>query len=225
MRRIAVEAQVDGQDLAGTAAAVRLALQDLPLPAGTFISVGGRVETQARAASVLTMAILVSALLVVILLLIALGSLAETLAVVATLPDALVGGVVALWLSGGSWNVSSAVGMMALLGIAVQNGLVLVTQARELMGTGMDARSAVKEASLGRVRPKIMTALTAILGLLPLVLMDVRGAELERPMAVVMVGGLITSTLFTLLALPAFYLFVDRLRASTREEAPYLAKK
>ncbi|HKU42246.1 MAG TPA: efflux RND transporter permease subunit, partial [Polyangiales bacterium] len=129
----------------------------------------------------------------------------------ATLPDAFVGGIAALWLAGQTWNVSSLVGLIGLFGIAVQNGLVLVTQTRALVAEGKPFEAALREASLGRMRPKLMTAATAILGLSPLLLSNLPGTEIERPLAIVMVGGLVTSTLFTLLALPTFYLLVHRI--------------
>ena len=127
---------------------------------------------------------------------------------------AFVGGILALLLAGETWNVSSLVGLIGLFGIAVQNGLVLVTQTRSLLAEGKPFEDAVKEASIGRVRPKIMTASTAILGLLPLLVLRLHGTEIERPLAIVMVGGLVTSTLFTLLALPTFYIFVHRAKTS-----------
>ena len=104
--------------------------------------------------------------------------------------------------------MSSLVGLIGLFGIAVQNGLVLVTQTRALVAEGRPFDEALREASIGRVRPKLMTAATAILGLLPLLVLPLHGTEIERPLAIVMIGGLVTSTLFTLLALPTFYLFV-----------------
>jgi cobalt-zinc-cadmium resistance protein CzcA len=97
------------------------------------------------------------------------------------------------------------VGLIGLFGIAVQNSLVLVTQTRGLLSEGRTLHEAVREASIGRVRPKLMTAGTATLGLLPLLVLRLHGTEIERPLAVVMIGGLVTSTLFTLLVLPAFY--------------------
>ena len=159
------------------------------------------------------LAIGVALLAVLILLYLALGSLAEALVILATLPDAFVGGIVALLLAGETWNVSSLVGLIGLFGIAVQNGLVLVTQTRTLMAEGKPFDEALREASIGRVRPKVMTAATAILGLLPLLVLRLHGTEIERPLAVVMIGGLVTSTLFTLLALPTFYQLVHDLRA------------
>lgn len=216
-RRIAVEASVTGRDLGGAAAEVRERLTEgLDLPTGYFFDVGGRVENQARAMRSLTLAIVVALLAVLVLLYLALGSFAETLVILATLPDAFVGGILALWLAGESWNVSSLVGLIGLFGIAVQNGLVLVSQTRTLLAEGKPFETALREAAIGRVRPKLMTAGCAILGLLPLLVLNLHGAEIERPLAIVMVGGLITSTLFTLLALPTFYQLVHQLQARWR---------
>ncbi|RKH13360.1 efflux RND transporter permease subunit [Corallococcus praedator] len=212
-RRIAVEAGVSGRDLGGTAKELREVLAtQLKLPTGYFVDVGGKVESQERAAQSLTMAIAVALLAVFILLYLALDSVAEALVILATLPDAFVGGILALLIAGETWNVSSLVGLIGLFGIAVQNGLVLVSQTKDLLARGKPFPEAVREASLGRVRPKLMTAGTAILGLLPLLVLPLHGTEIERPLAVVMVGGLVTSTLFTLLALPTFYALVHGLQ-------------
>jgi cobalt-zinc-cadmium resistance protein CzcA len=211
-RRVAVEGSVAGRDLGSVAADVRQRLAaNLTLPTGYFVHVGGRVEQQQRAARSLTIAIAAAIVAVFALLYLALGSFAETGIVLATLPSAFVGGIVALLIAGETWNVSSLVGLIGLFGIAVQNSLVLVTQTRALMIEGRGFRDALREASIGRVRPKIMTALTAILGLAPLLVFNMHGTEIERPLAIVMIGGLVTSTLFTLLALPTFYLFVHDL--------------
>jgi cobalt-zinc-cadmium resistance protein CzcA len=190
------------------------------MPAGTFLTVGGKVENQARAQRSLLVAVAIAALAVFLLLYLALGSVAETLVILATLPDAFVGGILALGLAGETWSVSSLVGLIGLFGIAVQNGLVLVTQTRGLLAEGLPFLAALREASLGRVRPKVLTAATAILGLLPLLVLDLHGTEIERPLAIVMVGGLVTSTLFTLLALPTFYLFVHELGVRWRRPPP-----
>ena len=146
-----------------------------------------------------------------LLLYLALDSFLDAAVILITIPVAFVGGIVALLLAGETWNVSSLVGLIGLFGIAVQNSLVLVTQSRGLSAEGASFQSAVREASIGRVRPKLMTAGTAILGLLPLLVLRLHGTEIERPLAVVMIGGLVTSTLFTLLALPTFYLESHRL--------------
>ena len=208
-RRIAVEASVSGRDLGSTAAEVRenLATQ-LKLPSGYFFDLGGRVESQARASQALTLFIGAALFGVFVLLLIALGSAVEAVMILGTVPVAFVGGILALLLAGETWNVSSLVGLIGLFGIAVQNSLVLVTQTRGLLAEGKSLPEAVREASIGRVRPKLMTAGTATLGLLPLLVLQLHGTEIERPLAVVMIGGLVTSTLFTLLVLPTFYLQV-----------------
>lgn len=216
-RRVAVEASVVGRDLGGTAAELSLRLQrELQLPPGYFVDLGGRWETQGRATRSLAVAIAIAAVAVFLLLYLALGSVADTMVILATLPDAFVGGILALWLSGETWNVSSLVGIIGLFGIAVQNGLVLVGQTRALVAAGQPFDAALREACVGRVRPKLMTAATAILGLLPLLVLGWRGTELERPLAIVMVGGLLTSTAFTLLALPTFYTLVHGLRGRLR---------
>lgn len=207
-RRIAIEASVTGRDLASAAADVRTTLAAMKLPPGYFLDVGGKVESQARAQQALYLAVALALVCVFLLLYVALGSLAETLVILATLPSAFVGGIVALVLAGESWSVSSLVGLIGLFGIAVQNGLVLVTQTRGLVAEGQPFTTALREACIGRVRPKIMTAATAILGLLPLLVLRLHGTEIERPLALVMIGGLVTSTIFTLLALPAVYQLV-----------------
>jgi cobalt-zinc-cadmium resistance protein CzcA len=208
-RRIAVEASVNGRDLSGTAADVREILTNqLELPAGYFFDIGGRVESQVRASRSLTVAIGAALFGVFILLLIALGSAVEAIMILGSVPVAFVGGILALLIAGETWNVSSLVGLIGLFGIAVQNSLVLVTQTRGLLADGHSLREAVREASIGRVRPKLMTAGTATLGLLPLLVLRLHGTEIERPLAIVMIGGLLTSTVFTLLVLPTFYLQV-----------------
>ncbi|HEX2831474.1 MAG TPA: efflux RND transporter permease subunit [Thermoanaerobaculia bacterium] len=208
-RRIAVEASVEGRDLGSAAREVRERLdRELKLPAGYFLNVGGRVESQERATRSLLIAISIAVFAVFLLLYLALGSVAEALVILATLPDAFVGGIIALLIAGESWNVSSLVGLIGLFGIAVQNGLVLIAQVKGLMAEGVPFDAALREASIGRVRPKLMTACTAILGLLPLLVLRLHGTEIERPLAIVMIGGLVTSTLFTLFALPTFYAFV-----------------
>jgi cobalt-zinc-cadmium resistance protein CzcA len=208
-RRIAVEASVSGRDLGSTAADVRQALSGrLQLPSGYFFDLGGRVESQARASRALMLAIGAALFGVFVLLLVALGSAVEAGLILGTVPIALVGGILALLIVGETWNVSSLVGLIGLFGIAVQNSLVLVTQTRGLLAEGHTLRDAVRDASIGRVRPKLMTAGTATLGLLPLLVLQLHGTEIERPLAIVMIGGLVTSTLFTLLVLPTFYLQV-----------------
>jgi cobalt-zinc-cadmium resistance protein CzcA len=205
-RRLAVEITVAGRDLGSTAAEIRERLdRDVRLPSGYFVDIGGRVESQVRATAALATGVGIALVVVFVLLYIALGSLTDTAVILATLPVAFVGAIAALLVSGDTWNVSSLVGLIGLFGIAVQNSLVLVSQTRGLMAAGHPLMVALREASLGRVRPKLMTAATAILGLLPILVLGLHGTEVERPLATVMIGGLITSTLFTLLVLPTLY--------------------
>jgi heavy metal efflux system protein len=218
-RRIAVEAAVHGRDLGGTASEINAALaKKLDLPTGYFFNVGGRVESQSRAARSLGIAIGIAVLAVFLLLYLALGSAAEAAVILATLPTASVGGIVALLIARETWNVSSLVGLIGLFGIAVQNGLVLIIQTRGLLGEGLPFDQAIRDACIGRVRPKIMTAATAILGLLPLLVLRLHGTEIERPLAIVMIGGLMTSTIFTLLALPTFYSLVHEWQVKISRE-------
>ena len=207
-RRVALNVRTSG-DLGGTADRLEKALGGLTLPKGTVVKLGGKLEEARETQKRLLLAIAAALALVVGLLYLALGRWREVLVVVLTLPDAFAGGLFALWLAGETWNISSIVGMIGLFGVAVQNSLVLITQAKHLVAGGMPFMAALKEASLGRVRPKLMTAGAAILGLMPM-LLGIGGSELERPLAIVMVGGLVTSTLFTLLALPSFYAWVGQ---------------
>lgn len=214
-RRLALNVRTKG-DLGGTADRLEKVLKGMTLPKGTVVKLGGKIEDARETQKRLMFAIGAALTLVVGLLYLALGRWREVLVVVLTLPNAFAGGLIALWLAGETWNISSIVGVIGLFGVAVQNSLVLISQAKHLIAAGMPFHEALKEASLGRVRPKLMTASSAILGLMPM-LLGIGGSELERPLAIVMVGGLITSTLFTLLALPSFYAWVGQ--PKVRDEA------
>ncbi len=207
-RRLGINVRTTG-DLGGTARRIEAALEGVPLPPGTLLRLGGKIEEARDTQRRLMLAVGLSLALVAGLLYLALRRWREVLVVVATLPDAFAGALFALWLAGETWNISSLVGMIGLLGVAVQNSLVLITQAKGLMAQGTPFEEALREASLGRVRPKLMTAGASILGLLPM-LLGFGGSELERPLAIAMVGGLVTSTLFTLLALPSFYAWIGK---------------
>jgi cobalt-zinc-cadmium resistance protein CzcA len=202
-RRVGFNLRTSG-DLNRTAARVEDALREFSLPAGVSIGIAGKVEQARETQRRLLWASVASLLIVIALLYASLSRWREVLVVVGTLPVALAGGVVAMWLAGESWNASSIVGIIGLFGVAVQNSLVLITQVKQLLAQGLEPAHALIEAAVGRVRPKLMTAGAAILGLLPM-LFGIGGSELERPLAVVMVGGLVTSTLFTLLVLPTLY--------------------
>ncbi|MEP7012538.1 MAG: efflux RND transporter permease subunit [Acidobacteriota bacterium] len=205
-RRLGWNLRTEG-DLGGTAQAVERQLSKLDLPKGTLVALSGQIEEARETQKRLLVASAVALALVVLLLFLALGRPREVLVVVGTLPVAFAGGLYALAFTGETWNASSIVGVIGLFGVAVQNSLVLISQTKELIAAGLPFRAALREASIGRVRPKLMTAGAAILGLAPM-LIGFGGSELERPLAIVMVGGLVTSTLFTLLVLPSVYAWV-----------------
>lgn len=207
-RRLALNIRTTG-DLGGTANRVEAAMAQIQLPKGTVVKIGGQIEQARETQKRLGVAIAAALTLVAVLLYLALGRWREVMVVVTTLPSAFAGGLFSLWLAGETWNISSIVGLIGLFGVAVQNSLVLITQTKDLLAAGTPFDQAIREASLGRVRPKLMTAGSAILGLMPM-LFGIGGSELERPLAIVMVGGLVTSTLFTLLVLPSFYAWMAR---------------
>ncbi len=207
-RRLGFQVRTAG-DLEGTAGRIEEALAEAELPAGTTVGLSGRIEEARETRRRLLTASAVALTLVVVLLGAILGRARDVVAVLLTLPTALAGGLLALAWAGETWNASSIVGAIGLLGIAVQNSLVLIVQIRERRSAGRDLHAAVTEASIGRMRPKLMTAGASILGLAPM-LFGFHGSELERPLAVVVAGGLVTSTLFTLLVLPALYSLIAR---------------
>lgn len=212
-RRLGFQVRTTG-DLEGTAGRIEEALAGADLPPGTTVGLSGRIEEARETRRRLLTASAVALALVVVLLGAILGRARDVVAVLLTLPTALAGGLLALAWTGETWNASSIVGAIGLLGIAVQNSLVLIVQIRERRSAGRDLHAAVTEASIGRMRPKLMTAGASILGLAPM-LFGFHGSELERPLAVVVAGGLVTSTLFTLLVLPALYsLIAGRERAA-----------
>ncbi|MEI6501140.1 MAG: efflux RND transporter permease subunit, partial [Armatimonadota bacterium] len=211
-RRLSINAGIQGRDLGSAVAEVKRGLEKIDLPSGYYVVFGGQYQNQQRAMKSLAMATAIALAIVFMLLFMALGSAPQALIILATVPSAFIGGVASLLLTGESLNVSSAVGFIALFGIAVQNSLVLLTQTRQFIDEGRTRGQAIRLASVQRLRPKLMTAACAMLGLLPILLSGGVGAEIEKPLAIVMVGGLITSTLFTLLVLPAVYLAALQVR-------------
>ncbi|HQR29256.1 MAG TPA: CusA/CzcA family heavy metal efflux RND transporter [Anaeromyxobacteraceae bacterium] len=214
MRRVVVEANVRGRDLGGYVEDVRARLAPIAkeLPSGYFLELGGQFENQQRAMRQLAVVVPVALLLVLLLLYLALGTLGDALLVLVNLPFALVGGVVAVVAFGMPLSVSAAVAFIVLLGIAVQNGVVLVAFFRQLRGEGRSLADAVREGSALRFRPLLMTALTSFIGHLPMLYATGSGADIQKPLAVVVMGGLVTSTALTLLVLPALYAWKERAR-------------
>jgi cobalt-zinc-cadmium resistance protein CzcA len=207
MRRVVVEANARGRDLGGFVEDVRAKLGALEheLPPGYFLRLGGQFENQQRAMRRLALVVPAALALVLLLLYLALGSLASAGLVLLNLPFALVGGVFALAAFRMPLSVSSAFAFVVLLGVAVQNGVVLVTFFRQLRSRGLTVLEAVEQGCALRFRPLLMTALTSFIGHLPILYARGAGADVQRPLAVVVMGGLVTSTLLTLLVLPALY--------------------
>ena len=179
--------------------------EQVDLPPGYIVRWGGQFELQQAANKRLMVVIPITLGLVFLLLYSSFNSLRNALLIVLNIPLALVGGVVALYLAGENLSVPSSVGFIALFGIALENGLVLVTYLNQLVREGKNIDEASIEAACLRLRPVLMTAVTTALGLLPLLAATDTGSEVQRPLALVVTGGLISSTLLTLLVLPVIY--------------------
>lgn len=211
-RRISIDASIQGRDLGSVVSDIKNGLKDVRLPSDYYVVFGGQFQNQQRAMKSLMLATAVALAIVFMLLFLALRSASHAGIILATVPSAFIGGVASLLITGESLNVSSAVGFIALFGIAVQNSLVLLTQTSDFIADGHSKEQAIRLASVQRLRPKLMTASCAALGLLPILLSRGVGAEIEKPLAIVMVGGLVTSTLFTLLVLPAVYMALEEIK-------------
>lgn len=217
-RRLSIDASIQGRDLGGVVNDIKEGLKEVELPDDYFVIFGGQYQNQQRAMQSLTVATIVALAIVFMLLFIALGSASYAGIILATVPMAFFGGVAGLLITGETINVSSAVGFIALFGIAVQNSLVLLTQTNEYLAEGHTREKAIRLASVQRLRPKLMTAASTALGLVPILLSGGVGAEIEKPLAIVLVGGLVTSTLFTLLVLPSAYLLLEQAKDKLREK-------
>ena len=205
-RFITVQANVRGRDIGSfVAEADRVIAYQVALPPGYFLKWGGQFELQQKANQRLAIVVPITLVLVFLMLYANFGSVRNALLIMLNIPLALVGGAVSLWLSGLSLSVPASVGFIALFGIALENGLVLVSYLNELVRNGVPMAQACVQAAVSRLRPVIMTAVTTGLGLLPLMYATGTGSEVQRPLATVVVGGLVTATILTLLILPALY--------------------
>jgi len=205
-RRIVVQANVDGRDLGGFVAEAQAAVaREVPLPPGYFITWGGQFENQQRAMARLALIVPVTIGLIFLLLFSSFNSLKQAGLIILNVPFALIGGIIALVVTRQYLSVPASVGFIALFGVAVLNGVVLVSYINQLRAEGLSVAEAVRRGTLLRLRPVLMTALVASLGLVPLLLASGAGSEIQRPLASVVVGGLVTSTLLTLLLLPVLY--------------------
>jgi len=210
MRRMVVECNIRGRDTGGFVEEVRQKIGPIVngLPPGTFVTYGGQFENQQRAMRRLAVVVPLSVLLIFLMLFSAFDSLRSALLVLLNLPFALVGGILSMVILDIHLSVSSIIGFIALFGIAVENGTVLVSFFNQLRRGGMRTDEAVRQGCDLRFRPLVLTALTTLLGLLPLLVATGSGSEIQRPLAAVVLGGLVSSTALTLIVLPALYSLV-----------------
>jgi cobalt-zinc-cadmium resistance protein CzcA len=205
-RRIVIQSNVRGRDIGSfVAEAQTLVDREIKLPAGYYIAWGGEFENTQRAMRRLYIVVPLALLLIFLLLYSTFNSFRYAALILANVPFALVGGIAALWLRNLNLNLSAAVGFIALFGVAVLNGVVMISHINGLREDGSSLRSAALDGATARLRPVLMTALVASLGFIPMAISTAPGAEVQRPLATVVIGGLITSTLLTLFVLPTIY--------------------
>jgi cobalt-zinc-cadmium resistance protein CzcA len=212
-RRVVVTANVRGRDMGSLVDEAQAKISEqVKLPPGYWLAWGGQFENLVSAQQRLFVVVPICFVLIFLLLLSALGSARDALLVYSAVPLALTGGVFALWLRDMTFSISSAVGFIALSGVAVLNGLVMLTFIRQLIQGGLPAHEAIYQGTLTRLRPVVMTALVASLGFVPMAIATGTGAEVQKPLATVVIGGLISTTMLTLLVLPALYAFFSGAR-------------
>ncbi len=212
-RRVVVEANVRGRDLGSfVAEAQEVVEREVALPPGYHITWGGQFENLARATARLRIVVPLALGLIFLLLYMSFNSLALAALIYVNVPLAVIGGVIALKLRGMPFSISAGVGFIALFGVAVLNGVVMVAHIQQLRRRGLPPVEAARTGALDRLRPVLMTALVASLGFLPMALATSAGAEVQRPLATVVIGGLISATLLTLVVLPTIYPWFDRTR-------------
>jgi cobalt-zinc-cadmium resistance protein CzcA len=205
-RRIVVMSNVRGRDLGSFVAEVRSRIdRDVVLPTGYFIEYGGQFENQERATRRLMLIVPIAILLVFVLLYLTFKSIGPALLVVGNVPFALVGGIAALWIRGMNLNLSASIGFIALFGVVMLNGVVLVSSINQMRATGLAPWGAVLAGARRRLRPVLMTAFVASFGFIPMAISTSTGAEVQRPLASVVIGGLVSSTMLTLFLLPVLY--------------------
>ncbi|MBT6032278.1 MAG: efflux RND transporter permease subunit, partial [Kordiimonadaceae bacterium] len=205
-RMVVVIANVAGRDLVGFVDEAReVVAQNIDLPSGYTFEWGGQFENQQRAAKRLGIVVPVALGLIFLLLFVTFKSVRQSLLVLSNIPFAMTGGIIALWISGEYLSVPASVGFIALLGISVLNGVVMVSYFNQLYALGFSISEVIAKGAVRRLRPVLMTASIAAFGLIPLLFASGPGSEIQRPLAIVVIGGLFTSTLLTLILLPILY--------------------
>jgi cobalt-zinc-cadmium resistance protein CzcA len=208
-RLIRVQCNVDGRDVVSfiDEARERIA-REVDLPEGYVIEWGGQFENLERARTRLSLVVPLTMALVFVLLYLSLHNFKDVMLIYLGIPFALVGGVLSLWLRDIPFSVSAAIGFIALFGIAVLNGQILIEAIRTKLSEVSDATSAVKQAAIERLRPVLATATTDAIGFLPMAISTEVGSEVQKPLATVVIGGVITSTILTLIVLPILYAMI-----------------
>lgn len=210
-RRIIVQMNIKDRDIGSFVQEGKQKIAaKVKLPPGYYIEWGGQFENQQRAMNKLMLVVPLSILIIFFLLMATFSSIRDAMLVILNVPFALIGGVIALWIRGMYLSVPASVGFIALFGVAILNGLVLISTINKLREEGLDLHSAILQGAETRLRPVLMTALVATLGFMPMALSTGAGAEVQKPLATVVIGGLVTSTLLTLVVLPVIYSWIRR---------------
>jgi cobalt-zinc-cadmium resistance protein CzcA len=205
-RRIVVQSNIRGRDMGSfVAEAQRRIAAEVKLPTGYYITWGGQFENQERAMNRLMLVVPAVLLIIFFLLFSAFGSAYQAMLILLIVPFATAGGIGALWLRGMNLNVSASIGFIAVFGVAILDGVVLISSVNQELGRGAVLKDALREAASTRFRPVVMTSLVASLGFLPMAIATSTGAEIQQPLATVVIGGLVSSTLLTLLVLPVLF--------------------
>ena len=209
-RQVVIQANVEGRDVVSFVEDIRAQIESkIKFPTGYYVTFGGQFENQQRAADRLSLVVPIAIVLIYLMLFVTFGSLRQAGLIIMNIPFAMIGGVVSLYLSGLYLSVPASVGFITLFGVAVLNGVVMVTFFNQLRENGRSVLEAVKEGAERRLRPVLMTAMIASLGLVPLLFATGPGSELQQPLAVVVIGGLLSSTLLTLILLPTLYAWLE----------------
>jgi len=213
MRVMAIGVFIQGRDMGGVVADMQKRVAaDVHLPPGYYTTWGGEFENQQRAMTRLSLIVPLSVLFIFVLLFNAFGTFKDAALILLNVPFALIGGILALYVTGIHLSVSAAIGFIALFGQAVLNGVVMVSYFNQLRRAGAGARDAALEGSIVRLRTVLMTTLLAMLGLMPMALSHSIGSEVQRPLAVVIIGGLFSAAALTLIVLPALYVVAHESR-------------
>ncbi|WP_273346735.1 efflux RND transporter permease subunit, partial [Alteromonas australica] len=220
-RRVVIQANVQGRDMGSVVADIRKSIDEkLALPTGYSVDIGGQFENQQRAQKRLSLVVPLSLGLIALLLYFAFASFGQAMLILVNVPLAVIGGVFSLWLSGQYLSVPSSVGFITLFGVAVLNGVVMVESINQRVADGLSVSDAVFDGATSRLRPVLMTAITSALGLIPMLLSNGVGAEIQKPLASVIVGGLVTATFLTLFVLPVLFAWFSKGKLKDMARAP-----